>query len=385
MRCKPFALFPPFLAALSLTGCHRTQIQPLPGSAHPAYIITDLGTGVPSAINNHSQVVGHFPAGVFPNSNGFHYFHGCLWDKGKRIEMPTLGGWYSQASGTTDGGEVIGTATVAGTGHSDTNVTRTCVWDGHKLTNLDADPRFHGVSALHITKSGAIYAASPPQRPRKQFHLWFYPAGFHPGARRDLGVIGGPKINPLFINDNGMTVGTWDTGEKRNATDTIGVQRAFVWHRGDKKLTDLGTFGGRDSAPAGLNNSGQVVGDAMLTDDPVTHMWRDHAFLWDKGKMQDLGTLPGGHRSRPCAINSAGQIVGYSDLKGSDTSSHPVLWEHGQIKDLSVLIPKGTQWVGLDGAAGINDQGQIVGDGVVSYDEPKKGTYQSHAYLLTPR
>jgi len=385
MRRIHLALSLSFLATLSLTGCHQTQMQPLPGTAHPAYTITDLGVGMPLAINNQGQVVGHFPAGVFPNSKGFPYFHGCLWDKGKRIDMPTLGGWYSEARSINDSRQIIGTATVAGKGESDADVTHTCLWDGHKLTDLQADPRFHRTSAIHITKSGAVYAVSPPQPPKGQFHLWLYPSGFGPGVRRDVGVIGGPKIKPMFINDSGMVVGTWKTGEKHNTTDTVGVQRAFVWHRGDRKWTDLGTFGGRDSEPAGLNNFGQVIGDAMLTDDPVTHIWRDHAFLWEKGKMQDLGTLAGGHRSRPCAINSKGQIIGYSDIKGNPLGSRPVLWEHGQIKNLTKLIPSGTQWVGLDGATGINDRGQIVGGGIVAYDEPKKGTYRSHAYLLTPR
>lgn len=378
MRLPCFALLPSFLAVLSLTGCHRPEFQmvPLPGSAHPAYTITDLGAGVPLGLNNRDQVVGHFPAGVFPNSGGFPYFHGCLWDKGKRIEMPTLGGWYSEANRINDHSQILGTATVAGRERPGTSVTHQCLWDGHRLTDLDAEPRFHGTSAIHITQSGAVYAASPPQGPKKQFHLWLYPSGFGPGVQRDVGIIGGPKIKPMFINDSGMVVGTWDA---------VGERRAFVWHRGDKKWTDLGTLGGRDSEPAALNNAGQVIGDAMLTDDPVTHIWRDHAFLWEKGKLRDLGTLPGGHRSRPCAINSKGQIVGYSDIKGNDIAEQPVVWEHGQVKDLTTLIPNGTQWVGLDGAAGINDQGQIVGDGIVTYDEIRKGTYRSHAYLLTPR
>ena len=229
-------------------------MQPLPGSAHPTYAITDLGAGIPSAISNHSQVIGHFRAGVFPNSKGFPYFHGCLWDKGKRIEMPTLGDWYSEAVSINGHGQVLGTATAAGRGRPTTLVTHPCLWDGPTLTNLDADPRFHGTNALYITESGAVYAASPPQGPRKETHLWFYPAGFSPGIRHDVGVIGGPKIKPLFINDSGMVVGTWERGEKHNVTDRFGVRRAFAWRPGEKKWTDLGTFGGQRGAPAGLNN-----------------------------------------------------------------------------------------------------------------------------------
>ena len=33
--------------------------------------LADLGAGIPSAINNHGQAIGHFRAGVFPNNKGF--------------------------------------------------------------------------------------------------------------------------------------------------------------------------------------------------------------------------------------------------------------------------------------------------------------------------
>jgi probable HAF family extracellular repeat protein len=381
MRRIHLALSLSFLATLSLTGCHQTQMQPLPGTAHPAYTITDLGVGMPLAINNQGQVVGHFPAGVFPNSKGFPYFHGCLWDKGKRIEMPTLGGWYSKADRITDSGQIIGSAAVPGHDIHSLPLNHGCLWNGVKLTDLEADVRFRGTSAVHLTKTGTVYAVSPPQGPKKQLHLWLYPSGFGPGVRRDAGVIGGDKLKPTAINDAGTVVGTWETGLLRNK---MMLHHAFVWHKGDAHWIDIGTFGGSQSEPAGVNDAGQVAGTADLPDDPTGHQFQAHAFLWERGHLTDLGTLPGGSFSHPYAINNKGQVVGFSDVNGRSLEDRPVLWEHGRIEDLTKLIPSGTQWVGLDGAAGINDQGQIVGDGIVTNDEPK-GTYRSHAYLLTPR
>ena len=369
------------LAACGLGGCHQAppQMLPLPGTPHPAYTITDLGPGTPQDINNPGQVVGDFPVGVLPKVQGSPYFHGCLWDKGKRIEMPTLGGWYSSTVKVSDHGLILGTAAVAGQGIPANSLTRSCLWDGVKLTDLDADPRFHGTSAIHITKSGVVYAASPPQGPQRQFHLWLYPAGFGPGVRRDLGVIGGPKIKPLFINDSGMVAGTWNTEYVRNQR---AFHHAFVWHQGDKKWQDLGTFGGVESEPTGLNDADQVIGEAWLPEVPDL---RVHAFLWDKGSMRDLGTLPGGNYSCPYALNNKGQVVGVSNFNGGNVGNRPVLWEHGQIKDLTQFIPSGTRWCNMSGATGINDRGQIVGGGAVTDDQPKQGTYEGHAYLLTPR
>ena len=97
--------------------------------------------------------------------------------------------------------------------------------------------------------------------------------------------------------------------------------------------------------------------------------------------MKDLGTLPGGSFSRPSAINNRGQIVGFSDLKGDRTDDRPVLWEHGRIKDLTEFIPRGTQWTKIGNATGINDRGQIIGDGATA----NLADRHVHAFVLTPR
>jgi probable HAF family extracellular repeat protein len=49
-----------------------------------------------------------------------------------------------------------------------------------------------------------------------------------------------------------------------------------------------------------------------------------HAFLWDKGVMMDLGTLPGGDQSQASAINPRGQIVGVSTTASGE--QHATLW-----------------------------------------------------------
>ncbi len=86
----------------------------------------------------------------------------------------------------------------------------------------------------------------------------------------------------------------------------------------------------------------------------------------------------------PLAINNKGQVVGFSDVNSRSLEYHPVLWEHGQIKDLTKFIPRETRWLSMEGAAGINDRGQIVGDGGMM-NRPGHYDQHIHAYLLTPR
>jgi probable HAF family extracellular repeat protein len=83
-------------------------------------------------------------------------------------------------------------------------------------------------------------------------------------------------------------------------------------------MTDLGTLGGSASFATDINARGQIVGFSN------TASGVEHAFLWEKGKMTDLGTLAGDLTSRAWGINKRGQIVGESN----DTTGNPhaVLW-----------------------------------------------------------
>jgi probable HAF family extracellular repeat protein len=164
-----------------------------------------------------------------------------------------------------------------------------------------------------------------------------------PGGTRwtitDLGTFGPGWTSggAAAINERGQVVGTNGTAG--------GKQHAFLWQNG--KMKDLGTLGGRDSGASAINARGQVVGTS-LTSAPQ----RVHAFLWENGKMKDLGTL-GGKSSRPRALNNRGQVVGESFTARGTV--HAFLWRSGKMTDLGTLG-------GSDSfASDVNDRGQVVG------------------------
>jgi probable HAF family extracellular repeat protein len=107
---------------------------------------------------------------------------------------------------------------------------------------------------------------------------------------------------PTAINDKGVIVGTYVTPNLWLAQPYAQVVRSFIFD--GKNFADLGNLPGGQSVEAtAINNNGQVVGSATTADGST------HAFLYDNGKMTDLGTLDG-NASYAKSINDSGEIVG---------------------------------------------------------------------------
>ena len=97
-------------------------------------------------------------------------------------------------------------------------------------------------------------------------------------------------------------------------------------------MHDLGTLGGTTSAASGINDSGQVTGQATLVDGT------SRAFFYD-GTMHNLGSL-GGASSNGLDINSSGQIVGSSLTAGGATHGFVYTASDGMF-DLNSLVSGG--------------------------------------------
>src|SRR6266481_1458440 len=170
---------------------------------------------------------------------------------------------------------------------------------------------------------------------------------------QDLGTLGGPDTWAVFLNDRGQVAGTSytsDVADPNTGTPPVGV---FLWENG--KMKDLGNLGGNNgllgaySIVHARNNHGQVTGLMVAPGDQSVR-----AFLWNGERLSDLGTL-GGSSSDGEGVNDAGEVAGVANLPG-DQANHGFLWRNGVMTDLGTLDGDP-----CSAALSINSKGQVVG------------------------
>jgi autotransporter-associated beta strand protein/probable HAF family extracellular repeat protein len=128
-----------------------------------------------------------------------------------------------------------------------------------------------------------------------------------------------------------------------------------------------------------INDSAAVVGTYELNSSTTANI---EGFLYTGTTAQTLRALGNSGSSTkgvyPNGINNENQVVGSSTLLATpnSTTTHAFLYQNGNTQDLNNLIPAASGWV-LNNAYSINDNGQIVGDGIYN------GV--TTAFLLTPQ
>jgi probable HAF family extracellular repeat protein len=192
----------------------------------------------------------------------------------------------------------------------------------------------------------------------------------------DMGTLGGNESLAAMVNNKGQIVGAAANAIPDSFPGPLGFwgtqSRAFLWEKG--VMRDLGDLGGPDALAIWVNERGQVAGVSYTSSEPSpiptqcgVNIPPQNPFLWDKGKMIDLGSLGGicSFVAFNHGLNNKGQVVGQSDLAG-DTTAHPFIWDpetHPQLHDLGTL--GGT----FGAATSLNDSGQVVGTATTENDQ----------------
>ncbi len=338
------------LLETSHTARARLHIESLEARCLLSYTLTDLGT-LPNGYDSSAYGISQDGQVIGYAVNYAGREHAFLWQDGTLTDLDTLGGRASFATGINDAGQVVGYSNWLG---GAPNQFRAVLWNQGKITDLGTLPDGLTSSASAVNDAGQIAgtAALPPDQGQAVHAcLW------QDGTIIDLGTLGGTNSRGYGINNAGQVVGEADVG--------VGYgSHAFLWQ--DGSMTDLGTLEGNYSYGTAINDAGQVIGNS-------SSRGHEHGFLYSDGVLTDLGALDPAGDSYARGLNNLGQVVGYAVSPGSGVP-HAFLWQDGVMTDLNSLAPPG--WA-LWTALGINDLGQIVG---YAANPSNKG----RAFLLTP-
>jgi probable HAF family extracellular repeat protein len=154
----------------------------------------------------------------------------------------------------------------------------------------------------------------------------------------DVGGLGGGYSVATGINDSGQVVGQAETSS--------GFYDAFLYANGT--TSNLG-IAGISSAATGINSSGQIVGSfsTRQSDGSIS----SDGFIYSNGTETVLGTLPRStDSSYATAINNSGQAVGYSY---TGINPNAFIYSNGTLSYPASLAGAFSN--------AINDSGQVVG------------------------
>jgi probable HAF family extracellular repeat protein len=354
-------------ALLSIPGSLAAQDSQGQAHQHHHYKLVDLGTfggpvslvnGEPTEnfINHAGTIVGGAdtfiptsePGCYNPvNNNDCFISHAFVWSDGSLIDLGTLhGGIFSYAEGINNRGEIAGVSENGRIDPASGNPRfHAVLWESGKIKDLGT---LGGMSSFagSINNRGQVMGVSLNDVPdpysivglcsgttltQTRGFLWEH------GKKQDLVSLGGPDSFPIFLNERGQVAGMSATSYNlaslnfcANPPIPVPAMDPFLWENG--KMQDLGNFGGTNpfglfsGFVSGLNNQGQVAGTMTSVGDQSSR-----AFFWDGESLSDLGTL-GGSAAVSYGLNEKGEVVGLSTLMG-DSVFHGFLWRNGAMTE----------------------------------------------------
>lgn len=306
---------------------------PLPTHAARERAIIDLGGQEfetwSTGINDSGDVVGIRA----PDLNELTGMRGLWWTKGRQIELPPLpGDIASRANQINNRGQVVGASL-----RSDGN-PEPVLWENGRPRSLGLPPGAVSGQALDTNDRGEIvgvYQLNDSWTGEQRSFIW------RDGVISDLLPLPPGSFSAAWgINNRGEVV-----GQAFGTVDGRTIAGAYVWTNGT--IRSLGSLGGQpgNTMAFAINERGEITGQSQTASEEY------HAFLWRRGTIIDIGTLPGGGNSVGLDINNRGDIVGQAD------PGRGFIWRNGTMIDLGVL------GADFSRAEAINERGDIAGLG----------------------
>lgn len=273
-----------------------------------SYMTVDLGGFTPYGLNDLGQIAGQIRTDAAQFKAGIREVDGSitrppLWDEG---EYP-----YSSAHAISNTGYVAG---MCG--------PEAFRWDGVTTPQRLDGPGIKDAPTA-VNKWGVVVGYSADSDLNQQAVIWKQSGEMElvPGLSRNS--------RAWDINDAGQVLGS----------DAHG---SFLWSE-SAGLNYL-SFGG-----GAINNDGWIAG-TMSYADPIAHIEHSKAVLWKPaGPIQDLGVPAGFTDFAAGGINDNGQVVG--EAWGPNYIPHVILWNSdGSVLDLGEGSP-----------VALNNNGQVIG------------------------
>lgn len=406
-----YALAAPVTISVEVTLTGSSLGDGLPPPTH-GYIITDLGalpaeiSSLPAALNRAGHGAGLSwlslsPTNDTPNSGTANNPtpQAYIWKTSQNSVMTALqdlGGGQAVAESINGNDEVVGWSIKPNTISSTKQYRHAVLWQGSSPKDLNSTLSTYGSlgspnfsDAFRINDQGQVIGQASlistnvpgwssaflldlSALPIRVAYLW---EGLDPRTQ--------PLPTPEAINNCGFMAG----GQFIFNGISASYAYAFVgnvYQVTNAQAAPLENLPGCQSGLAysvnDLEQAAGVCSPASTTEPEYTQpravAWRGNNGAPSGNLATDLGT--NGYFSRAWCINNFGTVVGDSwpSVGGEYTDSHAVLWVTNMY-DLNAYIPTNSGWV-LDVATGINDKGQIIGQGT------RTNELGYRSFLLTP-